>query len=91
LHIVISAEAPSWWIADFWVNVFQRDWEVDVEKVEVFEAPVCELLAADGLDLLAVVEGVPEFGDDEEIFALYETFLDGTSYSLSTLNFVTVV
>jgi hypothetical protein len=49
------------------------------------------LLAADGLDLLTLMERLPELADDEEIFALYEAFLDGASYALTALDFVAVV
>jgi len=49
------------------------------------------LLAADGLDLLTLVESLPELADDKEIFALYEAFLDSASYTLTALNFVAVV
>jgi hypothetical protein len=34
----------------------------DVE-VEIVDAPVGKLLLGDGLDALAVVEGIPEFAD----------------------------
>jgi hypothetical protein len=33
-------------------------------------------LAGDGLDALLLVEGVPELRDDNEIFTLYDTFID---------------
>jgi len=38
---------------------------VDKEEVEVLDAPVCQLLLGNLLDLVAVVEGVPELADDE--------------------------
>ena len=60
-------------------------------QVEVVDAPVCELLLGDRLDLVGVVEGVPELRDDEEIFALYETFLDGAGNTLAALGFVAII
>ena len=60
-------------------------------KVEIVYIPIRELLFADGLDLVFVMEGVPKFGDEEEIFTLDKTFFYSTCYTLSTLDFVTVV
>lgn len=54
----------------------------DVE-VEVVDAPILELLFADGFDVLVVVEGIPEFGDEKEIFSLHYTFLDGACNTLA--------
>lgn len=73
------------------VDVFEGDGEVDDVKVEVFEAPVFELLFADGLDLVAVVEGVPKFGDEEEVFALYDALFDRTGNTLAGLDLIAVV
>lgn len=64
---------------------------MNYEEVEVFEAPVRELLAEDGLNLVFLVEGVPQLGDDEDIFALDETVLDGTGYTLAGLLLVAVI
>jgi hypothetical protein len=60
-------------------------------QIEVVDVPVCELLAADGLDLLAVVEAVPELGDDEEILTLNETILNGAGDTLTALDLIAVV
>jgi hypothetical protein len=62
----------------------------DVE-VKVVNAPVCELLAADGLDFVAFVEGVPELGDEEEVFALHEALFDGAGDAFAGFFFVAVV
>lgn len=56
---------PAWRVAHTRVDVFQGNREVHDEQVEVVHAPVGQLLAADGLDLRTVVEGVPQLGDDE--------------------------
>lgn len=62
----------------------------DVE-IEVVDAPVLELLFADGLDAVVVVVGVPQFGDEEEIFSLHYTFFDGAGDTLAGFDFVAVV
>lgn len=72
-------------------DVFDGDGEVDEVQVEVVDAPVGELLAGDGLDLLGVVERVPELRGDEEVFALDEAFFDGAGDALAGFDFVAVV
>ena len=62
----------------------------DVE-VEVVNAPVGELLLADGLDAGFVMEGVPEFGDDEEVGAFAEAVFDSAGDALAAFGFVAVV
>lgn len=56
---------PAGRVAHSRVNPFECDGEVNQVKVEVFETKVLELLAGNGLDFVAVVEGVPELGDDK--------------------------
>ncbi len=60
-------------------------------KIKVIDAPVSELLAADGLDAVTVMEAVPELGDNEELLALYETFFYGARNTLPGFDFVAVV
>ena len=91
LDLAGSVVEPTRGVPLLGVDVFECNGEVDDVQVEVVDAPVAELLAADGLDLLAVVEGLPELADDEEIFALYEAVFDGTGYALAALDFVAVV
>lgn len=79
------------WIADFGVDVLEGDREMHDVEVEVVEAPVFELLFADGFDAGAVVEGVPDFGDEEEVGAFDETVFDGAGDALAGLDFVAVV
>lgn len=43
------------------------------------------------LDLVTVVEGVPELGDDEEIFSLDQAFFDGSCYTLTSFLLISVV
>ena len=56
---------------------------MDDVEVEVVDAPVLELLFADGLDAVVVVVGVPEFGDEKEIFSLHYAFLYGAGDTLA--------
>ena len=73
----------AWGVALGGVDVFEGDGEVDDVEVEVVDAPVVELLFADGFDVLVAVVGIPEFGDEEEIFSLHYTFLDGAGDTLA--------
>lgn len=86
-----AVAAPAWRVADGGVDVFQGNGEVDDVQVEVVDTPISKLLTADGLDLVALVEGVPELGDDEEVLALHNAFLDGTGNTLASLNLIAVV
>jgi hypothetical protein len=64
---------------------------MDDEEVEIVDAPVCELLLADGLDFVAVMEGIPEFANQEEIFALDETVFDCSGNSFTCFLLVAVI
>lgn len=64
---------------------------MDEVEVKVVDAPVGELLFANGLDLFGVMEGVPELRDNEEFLSLYETLLDRTGNALARFDFVAVV
>lgn len=57
----------------------------------VGDTPVRELLLADGLDPVSVVERVPQLGDDEELLALDEAVFYGASNALSALLLIAVV
>ncbi len=52
-------------------------------KVEVVDAPVCQLLLADWLDFVAVVEAVPQFRDEKELFPFDDAFFDCFGYTLA--------
>lgn len=73
------------------VDVFERDGEVHDIEVEVVDAPVLQLLLADGLHARTVVEGVPELGDEEEVGALAEVVFQCTGDALAGFDFVAVV
>jgi len=88
---VLAVVGEAGGVAVRWVDVFQRDGEVHDVEVEVVDAPVLELLFADRLDAIVVVEGIPEFGDEVELFALDEAFFDGTGDSLAAFLLVAVV
>lgn len=87
----LAIVVPSWWVADGWVDVLQGDWEVDEVEIEVVKAPVSELALGNWLDLLLVVERVPQLGDDEELLTLDDSFLDGAGNTLTGLLLVAVV
>ena len=64
---------------------------MDDVEVEVVNTPIFELLLADGLDFVMVVEGIPKLGDKEEIFALDYALLDSTGDTLTRLDFIPIV
>lgn len=82
---------PAGRVANGRVNPFECDGEVNQIKVKVFETKVLELLAGNGLDFVAVVEGVPELGDDEQFFALDEAVFESAGDTLADFFFISVV
>lgn len=90
LHAAVGG-VPAWRVRDRWIDVLQRDGEVHDVEVEIVDAPVCELLLGDGGYARAVVEGVPELGDEEEVGALYEAVFDGSRDALAGFFFIAVV
>ena len=64
---------------------------MDEVQVEVFQPEVLQLLARNRLDLVALVERVPQLGHHEELLALDEAVLDGACNALADLLFVAVV
>ena len=82
---------PPAWVGNGGVDVFEGNGEVDEEEIKVVDAPPFELLAGDGLDFVGFVEGVPEFGGDEEVGALDDAFFDGALDTLTALLFVSVI
>ena len=82
---------PARGVADLRVDVLQCDWEVNNPEIEVVNPPVSELLPGDRLNLLVVVERLPQLGDNEQIFTLYDALLDGTCNTLTGLLLVAVV
>lgn len=90
-HDFLAVVGESGRVAHRRIHVFEGDGEVDNVQVEVVDAPVAELLLADRLDSVAVVERIPELGDEEEVFALDEAFLDGAGDTLARLYFVAII
>ena len=88
---VLAIIGEAWWVALGRIDVFERDGEVHDVEVKVVDAPVFELFFADGLYFVAVVEGVPQLGDEEEVFSLYDTVFDGAGDALAGFDFVAVV
>lgn len=86
-----ALRVPSRGVADSRVDVLQRNGEVHDVQVEVIDAPVSQLLAADGLDTVALVETIPQLGNNEEFLALDDALLDGAGDTLAAFDFVAVV
>lgn len=82
---------PAGRVAHTRVDVLESDGEVHNVQIEVVDAQVGQLLAGDGLDLVAVVEAVPQLGDKEEVLARDDALLDGAGDTLADLDFVAVV
>lgn len=64
---------------------------MDVVQVKVLKTPPFERLFGDGDNVLTIVEGIPELGDDEKILALDEAIVDGTLHTLAGFPLVPVV
>ena len=90
-HDIFPVVGKAWRVAVFGIDVFQADGEVDDVKVKVVDAPILELFLADGLDPVAVVEGVPEFGDEKELFSFDNTLFDSAGDALAGFDLVAVV
>ncbi len=91
LNDVFAVVSEAGWVAVGRIDVFERDGEVHDVQVEVVDAPVLQLLFADGRYAVVVVEGVPEFGNEEEVAALDETVFYGAGDALAGFDFVAVV
>lgn len=89
--LLVAIVVPAGRVADSGVDVLEGDGEVDEEEVKVVDLPVGELAAGDGLDVLLVVEGLPELGDDEKVLALHKAFGDGAGDALAALLLISVV
>lgn len=87
----LAVVVPAGGVADAGVDVLKGDGEVNQVEVEVVETPVGELLLDDGLNTVAIVESVPQLGDDEEVLTLDEAILDRTGNTLTALLLVAVV
>lgn len=84
-------DSPARRVSHARVNVFQRHGKVDNVQVKVVDAPVGQLLLADGFNALLVMEGVPQLRHDEELLALHKAIFDGSCDTLAALDFVAVV
>lgn len=88
---VLAIVSEAGWVSFRGVDIFEGNGEMDNVKVEVIDAPVLELLFADGLHTVMVVERVPEFGDKEEVGAFHNAFFDGASNALTGFLFVAII
>lgn len=64
---------------------------MDVVQIEVLKAPPFERLLGDGDNVLAIVEGIPELGDDKEILAFDQAIIDGTLHTLASFLLIRIV
>lgn len=87
----LAVIVPAGWVACLGRYVLQSYGEVDKVKVEVVNAPVSKLLPGNWLNLLVVVESLPELGDNVEILTLDKSLLDRASNTLTGLDLVSVV
>ena len=90
-NLLLAVVVPARRVAHAGVDVLEGDGEVDEEEVKVVDLPVGELAAGDGSDVFLVVEGLPELGDDEEVFTLHEAFGDGPGDAFSAFLFVSII
>lgn len=88
---VFAIVGEAGWVALRGVDVLEGDGEVHDIEVKVVDAPVLKLLFADGLDAVVVVEGIPELGDKEEVFALDEAVFDSAGDALAAFLLVAVI
>ena len=72
-------------------DVFESDWEVDEIEVDITQAPSFVLGFGLRESVFFAVVVVPEFGDDKDVFALDEPFLDGALDALSCFVLVLVI
>ena len=73
------------------VDIFEGNWEVNDVKIKVVDTPIFQLLFTDWFDSVVVVEGVPEFGDKEEVGALDYAFFDCAGDALTRFWFIPIV
>lgn len=64
---------------------------MDIEQIEVLKTPPFERLLGDRDNMLAIMEGIPELGDDKKILALDEAIIDGALHTLAGFLLVSVV
>ena len=65
LDLALAIDVPPRWIPDLGGDVFKSDWEVDVVQVKILDSPVPKLLLDNGLDLLWVMERIPQLANEE--------------------------
>lgn len=91
LDLGIAIDVPPGGIPHLGRDVLERDGEVDNVEVEVVDSPICELFLRNWLDLLRIVERVPELGYDEQVLALHQALVDGAGDTLSGFYLISVV
>lgn len=73
------------------VDVFEGNWEVNDVKVEVVDTPIFQLFFTNRFDSVVVVEGVPKFGDKEEVGAFDYAFFNSSGDALTGFLFIAIV
>lgn len=64
---------------------------MDIVQIEVLNTPPFERLLGDWDNMLAIMEGIPELGDDEKILARDKAIIDGTFHALAGFLLVSIV
>lgn len=91
LDFGLAIVKPLRGVPDGGVDVFESNGEVDEVQVKVVNPPVLQLLLADGRNPLAIVEGVPQLADQEEVLALHQAVLDCPGHALARLLLIAVI
>lgn len=64
---------------------------MDIVQIEVLNTPPFERLLGDWDNMLAIMEGIPELGNDKKILALDKAIIDGTFHTLAGFLLVSIV
>jgi hypothetical protein len=78
-------------VANLRVDVLERDGEVNQVQIKIFKAKIVEGALNCMVNVFGLVESVPEFRDDKEIFALNESFGNGAVNSISNFFLVSII
>lgn len=88
---VLAIVGEARWVALGRIDIFQRDGEMHDVQVKVLDAPVLKLLFANRLNAVMIMEGVPKFGDKEQLFTLDKSIFDGASDTLTAFLLIAVI
>jgi len=88
--LIFAIMRPAGWIPHLWVDVLQRDREMNINKVKIVQPPIVKGPLNRG-DNVRAMERRPNFRDDKEIVPFHEPRGNGTGDTLATFPFVAVV